>query len=51
MFFLVVHHFYEGVGPCLTKITRQFAKLLFVGHVFASFLGIVCQFLPFEFIF
>ena len=28
--FFAVHHFYEGVGPCLTKISCRFAKLLFL---------------------
>ena len=47
----MVHHFYEGVGPCLKKISRQFAKLIFVRHVCAGFFGIVClKFLSIEFI-
>ena len=26
---VVAHHFYEGVDPCLTKISRRFANLIF----------------------
>ena len=45
---VIIHLFYEGVGPsllhlCLAQIIRRFAKLIFLGHVHIrpNFLGIV----------
>ena len=38
---VIIHLFYEGVGPsllhpCLAQIIRRFAKLIILGHVHTS---------------